>query len=32
MRGFGDGAVIHEPISLREELGSIAQQMATAYA
>jgi predicted DNA-binding transcriptional regulator YafY len=30
--GFGDGVVIQEPASLREELASIAQRMAAAYA
>jgi predicted DNA-binding transcriptional regulator YafY len=29
--GFGDGVVIQEPASLREELGGIAQRMAAAY-
>lgn len=29
--GCGGGAVIHEPISLREQLGGIAQRMATTY-
>lgn len=29
--GFGDGVVIEEPASLREELAEIAQQMAAAY-
>jgi predicted DNA-binding transcriptional regulator YafY len=30
--GFGDGVVIEEPASLREELAGIAQRMAAAYA
>jgi predicted DNA-binding transcriptional regulator YafY len=30
--GFGDGVVIQEPASLREELAGIAQRMAAAYA
>jgi predicted DNA-binding transcriptional regulator YafY len=30
--GFGDGVVIEEPASMREELGGIAQRMAAAYA
>jgi predicted DNA-binding transcriptional regulator YafY len=30
--GFGDGVVIHEPASLRDELAGIARRMAAAYA